>query len=194
MAGIIAMTMMSLYVISGTFWAIMKAADPMIGGMSCPPVEAVASVAAATWGLNPAFFIIGMVNDPDATVFATAEPETIPCRPEATTAAFAGPPVYLPAARKARSLKNCPILVRSRMTAKKRNRKINCDDTWIGVLKIPDPVERNMLVEKLSHDIPACRKTGLWLPNSAYRIATTAMTMIGRPTHRRVPSSTRMIP
>ena len=71
----------------------MNAAAPMIGGMICPPVEAVASVAAAKWGLNPAFFISGMVNDPEATVLATEEPETIPCSPEATTAAFAGPPV-----------------------------------------------------------------------------------------------------
>src|SRR5699024_788680 len=104
--GITAIMMTSLYVMSGIFWAMIKAAEPMIGGISWPPVEAVASVAAATCGLKPAFFIIGMVNEPEATVFATAEPETIPCSPDATTAALAGPPVERPAALNARSLKN----------------------------------------------------------------------------------------
>ena len=55
--------------------------------------------------MNPLFFIIGMVKEPEATVLATEEPETMPCRPDAATAAFAGPPVYRPAARKARSVK-----------------------------------------------------------------------------------------
>src|SRR5699024_10146394 len=92
-AGITAIMMTSLYVMSGIFWAMIKAAEPMIGGISWPPVEAVASAAAATCGLKPAFFIIGMVNEPEAAVFATAEPVTLPCSPEATTAALAGPPV-----------------------------------------------------------------------------------------------------
>src|SRR5699024_12199737 len=134
---------------------------------SCPPVEAVASVAAATWGLKPAFFIMGMVKDPEATVLATAEPEIMPCRPDATTAAFAGPPVYLPANRKARSLKSWPILVLINTTAKNKNRKINCPETCIGILKIPEPLDINMLVENVSQDIPACRKIGLRFPNNA---------------------------
>src|SRR5699024_2064974 len=92
-AGITAMIMTSLYVMSGIFWAMIKAAEPIIGGISWPPVEAVASVAAATCGLKPAFFMIGIVNEPEATDFATAEQEHIHCSPEATTAALAGPPV-----------------------------------------------------------------------------------------------------
>src|SRR5690625_60955 len=76
-AGTMAMTMISLYGI-WVYSAMMNAAAPMIGGMIWPPVEAVASVAAATCGRNPAFFMIGMVNEPEATVLATEEPDTMP--------------------------------------------------------------------------------------------------------------------
>src|SRR5699024_1606161 len=137
----------SLYSRSGMFWAMMKAAAPIMGGISCPPVEAVASVAAATCGLKPARFMMGMVNEPEATVLATEDPETIPCRPEAATAALAGPPVKRPAARNARSLRNWPMLVRSSTTAKNRNKKMKFDDTWIGVPNTPPPEERNILAE-----------------------------------------------
>ncbi len=124
-------------------------------------------MAAATCGLNPAFFMIGMVNDPDATVLATEEPETMPCSPEAPMAAFAGPPVYFPAARKARSLKNWPMLVRSSTTAKNRKRKMKFDETCSGVPKMPEPMERKVSVAKPSSVIPACENSGLRSPKSA---------------------------
>src|SRR5699024_12254470 len=62
-----------------TYSIIINAAAPIKGGIICPPVDAEASVAAANSGLNPAFFIIGMVKEPEATVFPTELPETIPC-------------------------------------------------------------------------------------------------------------------
>src|SRR5699024_3853116 len=107
---------------------IINAAAPMIGGMICPPVEADASVPAANSGLKPAFFIIGIVNDPEATVLPTELPDTIPCSALAATAAFAVPPVNLPVKANARSLKNWPILVCTSTTPKNRKRKINFTD------------------------------------------------------------------
>ncbi len=88
---------------------IINAAAPIIGGIICPPVEAAASVAPANSGVKPAFFIIGIVNDPEATVFPTELPETVPCSALATTAALAVPPVNRPVKAKAMSLKNLPI-------------------------------------------------------------------------------------
>ena len=55
-------------------------------------VEADASAAAANSPLYPVLFISGIVTEPEPTVFATDEPETIPSSAEATTATFAGPP------------------------------------------------------------------------------------------------------
>ena len=72
--------------------AMMNTAAPITGGMICPPVDAVASTAAANFGLKPTFFMSGIVNEPEVTALATEEPVTVPCMAEATTAAFAGPP------------------------------------------------------------------------------------------------------
>ena len=47
----------------------------------------------AMFGLNPAFFIIGMVKAPVETVLAMALPEIEPKSPLAITETFAGPPV-----------------------------------------------------------------------------------------------------
>src|SRR5699024_6995564 len=76
-----------------TYSIIINAAAPIKGGIICPPVDAEASVAAANSGLNPAFFIIGMVKEQEATVFPTELPETIACSAPADTASFAVPPV-----------------------------------------------------------------------------------------------------
>ena len=43
---------------------MMKAAAPMIGGMSCPPVEAQASTAPAKGAEYPTRFMRGMVKIP----------------------------------------------------------------------------------------------------------------------------------
>jgi hypothetical protein len=55
--------------------AITSAAAPMIGGMICPPDEAVASIPAAKLGENPRRLIIGMVNVSVPTILATVDPE-----------------------------------------------------------------------------------------------------------------------
>ncbi len=49
-----------------------------------------------------------MVIEPVVTVFAIAEPEIEPNPADANTAAFAGPPRYLPAIEKAKSIKKFP--------------------------------------------------------------------------------------
>ena len=77
--------------------AMTKAPAPMIGGISCPPVEAAASTPPANCGLKPAFFIRGMVITPVDAVLATAEPEIVPVSPLAMTATRPGPPTKRPA-------------------------------------------------------------------------------------------------
>ena len=67
-----------------------KAAAPMIGGMICPPVEALASTAAANGGRKPVFFMSGMVIGPSTMTLATALPEIVPKRLELTIDDLAG--------------------------------------------------------------------------------------------------------
>src|SRR5699024_352620 len=105
-------------------------------------------------GRKPALFISGIVKDPEATVFATEEPEIMPCRPEAATAAFAGPPVKRPVSRKARSLKSTPMFVWMSTTANSRNRKMKVEETWIGVPKIPAREVKKVPTAKSSQDWP----------------------------------------
>jgi hypothetical protein len=83
---------------SCVYSAIRNAPAPMIGGMICPPVDAAASMPPASSGLYPSFFMSGMVKAPDVTTFAIALPEMDPMKPDATTAALAGPPRCRPAA------------------------------------------------------------------------------------------------
>jgi hypothetical protein len=80
----------------------------MIGGISWPPVDAIASVAAARSGAMPARRIRGMVNTPVAVTLATALPETVPIRLEPTIATLAPPPREVPTRRKARSMNSWP--------------------------------------------------------------------------------------
>ena len=49
-----------------------------------------------------------IVKEPVVTTLATADPYTVPVIPEATTAAFAGPPVLCPVSATAKSTKNLP--------------------------------------------------------------------------------------
>ena len=64
---------------------------PMMGGMNMPAMEAAGSMPPATWGLKPAFFIMGMVNVPVETVLAMALPEIEPKSALARTETLAGP-------------------------------------------------------------------------------------------------------
>ena len=63
-----------------------KAPSPMIGGMIRLPVEVAVSIAAAISGLNPCFFICGMVTRPVMTTLATAWPTMVPTSALPTTA------------------------------------------------------------------------------------------------------------
>ncbi|MNC91937.1 hypothetical protein D3C83_82830 [compost metagenome] len=76
--------------------ARMKAAAPITGGASWPPVEAVASMALANAALNPVRFISGMVMMPSTSTLATALPETVPKSPDETIDALAAPPQARP--------------------------------------------------------------------------------------------------
>jgi hypothetical protein len=76
--------------------AIRKAPAPRTGGVICPPVDEVASIAAAVGLSYQSLRIIGMVTMPEATTLATADPEIDPNRMPDATAAFAGPPLAQP--------------------------------------------------------------------------------------------------
>ena len=67
----------------------------MIGGIICPPEEAVASIPPAKVGEKPLFLIIGIVNVPVPTIFATTLPDIVPNIELAKIAACAGPPLVL---------------------------------------------------------------------------------------------------
>jgi hypothetical protein len=85
----------------------------MIGGMIWPPVEAVASTAAANAGRKPERFMRGIVIGPSTMTFATALPETVPNRLELITETLPGPPAVWPVSESAKSMKSCPTPVRS---------------------------------------------------------------------------------
>ena len=99
----------------------------MIGGINWPPVEDAASTPPAKVGLNPAFFISGMVITPVEAVLATAEPEIVPVRPDAMTATMPGPPTSLPATARAMLMTKSPAPDRRRNAPKmmKRNTKVD---------------------------------------------------------------------
>ena len=83
---------------------------------------------------------MGMVSDPVPTTLATELPDTVPIRPEDSTATFAGPPLAQPAMELARSIKNLPSPVDSKYAPKRINRKIKVEDTPKGIPKIPSVV------------------------------------------------------
>ena len=64
----------------------------MTGGMICPPVEALASMAAARWRRKPTRIISGMVTTPMVMMLDTTLPEMVPNSDEPRMAILAGPP------------------------------------------------------------------------------------------------------
>ena len=76
--------------------AIRKAAAPMTGGIICPLEPAATSTAPAFSAEKPTFFMRKMVTGPQVRTFAMELPDMQPWRPEATTAALAGPPRRCP--------------------------------------------------------------------------------------------------
>ena len=77
----------------------------MTGGMIWPLTDDATSTAPDFSGEKPTRFIIGMVKVPVVTTLAMEEPEISPVMPEATTAAFAGPPRICPISEKATLMK-----------------------------------------------------------------------------------------
>ena len=75
-----------------TYSTIKNAAAPMTGGMICPLMDDVASMAPAFTPDSPVRFMSGIVKMPPETTFDTDEPETTPLRADETTATLAGPP------------------------------------------------------------------------------------------------------
>ena len=71
---------------------IRKAAVPIIGGMMPPPVAATAVTAPENVPSYPAFFIIGIVNEPVVTTFAVGLPLIMPKRPLVMIATLPAPP------------------------------------------------------------------------------------------------------
>src|SRR3990167_8668958 len=88
--------------------AMMKAPAPITGGMIWPPVDAVASTAAANSGRYRIRFMRGMLKIPSTTTLATADPEIVPKKAEETTDTLAGPPWERPATSLSRSTKVSP--------------------------------------------------------------------------------------
>ena len=119
--------------------AITKAAAPIIGGIICPFTEAATSTAPALTGGKPVFFIIGIVNVPVVTVFATDEPEIKPVNPEAKIAAFAGPPLIFPTKANAKFKKYFPPPATSKIAPNNTNRNIKLTETLIGIPNIASP-------------------------------------------------------
>jgi hypothetical protein len=118
-----------------------KAAAPITGGMIWPPVEAVASTAAANAGRKPVRFMSGMVSGPSTITLATALPDTVPNRLDETTDTLPGPPAVCPVMDSAKSMNNWPVPLRS-MNAPKRTNSITYEaDTPSVEPKMPS-VER----------------------------------------------------
>ena len=69
-----------------------KAAAPMTGGMSTPPVEAQVSIPAAIVPFMPTLRMAGMVMTPVVSTLVTTLPESEPISPLERIATLAGPP------------------------------------------------------------------------------------------------------
>ena len=112
----------------------------MTGGVIWPMVEAEASIPPATSGLTPMRFMRGIVNVPVVVTLATELPEIVPITALDRTAALAGPPRVPPATAMARSRKNLPAPVRSKIAPYKINSSTNLADTPKGIPKMPSVV------------------------------------------------------
>src|SRR3546814_16176947 len=96
----------------------MKTPAPITGGMNCPPVEAIASMAPASCGRKPVRFMSGMVKEPVVTTLATEEPEIEPHSAEVRTAILAGPPRQRTAKAVPRFMNTSPAPERYRKATK----------------------------------------------------------------------------
>ncbi len=173
--------------------AMMKAATPITGGMIWPPVEATASIAAATWGRYPVRFISGMVTDPVITTFDTAVPEMDPNRLEATTAILAGPPRKRPMAAMAKSVSTVAPPLWNRTLPKSTKARTTVAATTNGKPSMP-LVSRYRYMVRRSQEAPRLSKIpGNRFPRRPYRTKKSTRVVSTQPTSRRQPSRTSTI-
>ena len=100
-----------------------KAAEPMMGGIIMPPVEATASTEPAKAGSNPFLIIRGMVKAPVVATFAAEDPLMVPIRPLEMMETLAGPPGRLPAIFIAQSVKRAETPLALSSPPKRMKRK-----------------------------------------------------------------------
>ena len=110
----------------------MKAAVPITGGISMPPLEAAASTAAAKAGLKPERFIRGMVTAPVITILAPGDPVTIPTRPLDITELWAAPPRNFCPTSRPTKVKNSLAFVISNMVPKRTNKNMILAEIYIS--------------------------------------------------------------
>ena len=122
--------------------AMMKAAAPMIGGMSWPLVEAATSMAPAFTAGMPIRRMTGMVKVPVVTTLAIDEPEIMPVMPDARIAALAGPPLNRPTMAKESARKYLPAPALSSSAPNSTNRKTKLTETLMGMPKTASPVSQ----------------------------------------------------
>jgi hypothetical protein len=78
-----------------------------------------------------------MVTMPEATTFATEDPEMVPNSAPEATAALAGPPRAQPNSELHRSLMYSPTPETCRKAAKHTNRMMYDDETWVVTPNMP---------------------------------------------------------
>ena len=139
-------------------------------------------------------FIIGIVSEPDPTVFATALPEIEPSIPLAKTAIFAGPPTVRPSSASARRIIKSPAPERRRNAPKSTKSATKVDEIVAIVPKIPSGA-KYMRYSKRGNDTPGnAHIPETYRPQkSAYVRNTSASSGIKKPVVRRVISSKRRI-
>ena len=106
---------------------------------------AAAVIPAAICGANPALRIIGIVNVPVVTAFATALPESEPMSPLPSTETLAGPPGDRPKSRSEKLMMNCVAPVTSRNAPKITNRNTYLNMTPEALPKTPCPFRDSMV-------------------------------------------------
>lgn len=99
-----------------------KAAAPITGGTSCPPVEFMASMAPATAGRKPVDFIRGTLMTPSTITLAADEPEAVPNKALVRMETLAGPPRRCPATLSPRFTMNFPMPEASSTAPNRMNR------------------------------------------------------------------------
>ena len=112
-------------------------------------------------------FMSGIVTEPVPTTFATELPEIVPWQALEMTEAFAGPPTELPVRPTATFVSQSPMPDFFKKAAKIMKRKMNVDETSIGMPSTPSvPIHWNVAMRSTWK--PGCaRKPGMSGPKYA---------------------------